>query len=200
MNYLKLYQRISPYCNLILDDDQYFSLSGNVPRNNFYSPDLSSTPADVKFRQRQKYKPDVLVWLAISPKGVSSPYVHRSKTGIRQEIYLNACIRRRLLPFIAAHQHDDEILFWPDLASSHYAHSVRDCLVENGVPDVSRSQNPPNVPHCRPIEALWAIIEQSVYEGGWEAQNLNQEKDQGARSEDGDSHGSERAKQTFENV
>lgn len=175
MNCLKLYKRISPICNLILDDEKYFSLSGNVPGNNrFYSSNPSSTPANVKFRQRQKYEPHVLVWLAISSKGVSSPYLHRSKIAIRQDTYLNACIRRRLLPFIARYHRGDEILFWPDLASSHYAQSVLDCLVKNKVPYVTRSQNPPNVPQCRPIESLWAIIEQSVYQDGWQAKNLDQ--------------------------
>lgn len=175
MNSLKLYKRLSPTCNLILDDEKYFSLSGNVPGNNrFYSSNPSSTPANVKYRQRQKYEPQLLVWLAISPKGVSFPYLHRSKIAIRQDTYLNDCIRRRLLPFIATYHHNDEILFWPDLASSHYAQSVQDCLVENNVPYVTRSQNPPNIPQNRPIESLWSVIEQSVYQGGWEAKNLDQ--------------------------
>ena len=76
-NCLKLYKRISPSCNLILDDETYFSLSGNVPANNlFYASDPSTTPADVNFRQKEKYEPHLLVWLAISPKGISSPYFH----------------------------------------------------------------------------------------------------------------------------
>ena len=49
-----------------------------------------------------------------------------------------------------------------------------DCLAENDVPYVTRSQNPPNIPQGRPIESLWSIIEQSVYEGGWQAKNLDQ--------------------------
>ena len=28
---------------------------------------------------------------------------------------------------------------------------------------------PPNVPQARPIENLWGILAQKVYEGGWEA-------------------------------
>jgi len=35
---------------------------------------------------------------------------------------------------------------------------------------------PPNVPQARPIENLWGILAQKIYEGGWEAktqQELN---------------------------
>jgi hypothetical protein len=32
-----------------------------------------------------------------------------------------------------------------------------------------RNTNPPNVPQARPIENLWGILTQKVYEGGWEA-------------------------------
>ena len=31
-----------------------------------------------------------------------------------------------------------------------------------------------NVPQCRPIEKIWALIEQMVYQGRWEAKNLDQ--------------------------
>ena len=34
---------------------------------------------------------------------------------------------------------------------------------------VDETTNPPNVPQARPIENLWGILEQKVYEGGWEA-------------------------------
>ena len=93
INCLKLYKRLFPTCNLILDDEKYFSLSGNVPGNDhFYSSDPSSTPTNVKLRQRQKYEPHLLVWLAISPKGIFARHLHRWKNAIRQDTYLNACI------------------------------------------------------------------------------------------------------------
>ena len=93
---------------------------------------------------------------------------------MREEIYLKQCIRDRLLPFIKKHHQNENILFWPDLASSHYAYSVLRCSESNNLPYVRRSQNPPNVPQCRPIENIWALIEQMVYQGGWEAKNLDQ--------------------------
>jgi len=84
-----------------LDDERYFTLSGNVPGNNrYYSSDPSSAPENIKFIQKQKFEPHLLVWLAISPRGFSNPYIHRSKIAIREDIYLKQCIRGRLLPFI----------------------------------------------------------------------------------------------------
>ena len=172
---LKLYKKISPNCQLILDDEKYFTFSGNVPRNNrYYSSDTSSAPENIKFIQKQKFEPHLLVWLAISPRGISNPYIHRSKTATREAIYLKQCIRGHLLPFIKNHHQNDDILFWPDLASSHYAYWVLRCLESNNLPYVRRNQNPPNVPQCQAIEKIWALIEQMVYPGGWEAKNLDQ--------------------------
>ena len=116
-----------------------------------------------------------MVWLAISSRRVSSPYIHRSKVAVREETYLKRCIRgRRLLPFINKYHQNDKILFWPDLASSHYASSMLHYLEANNVSVVRRNQNPPNTSQCRPIEKIWALIEQMVYQGGWEAKNLDQ--------------------------
>ena len=150
-----------------MDDEKYFTLSGNIPGNNrYYSSDTSSAPENIKFIQKQKFEPHLLVWLAVSPRGISNPYIHRSKIAIRVEIYLKQCIRGHLLPFIENYHQNDDILLWPDLASSHYAYSVLRCLESNNVPYVRRNQNPPNVPQCRPIEKIWGLIEQIVYQGG----------------------------------
>ena len=34
---------------------------------------------------------------------------------------------------------------------------------------VDKASNPPNVSQARPIENLWGILAQKVYEGGWQA-------------------------------
>ena len=89
MNCLKLYKKLSPDCQLILDDEKYFTQSNNVPGSiRYYSSDPLSEPANIKFKQEQKYEPHLLVSLAISSLGVSSPYIHRSKIAEREETYL----------------------------------------------------------------------------------------------------------------
>ena len=128
----------------------------------------------VKFKQRQKYEPHLLVWLTVSSQEVSSPYIHRSKIAVREETYLKRSIRGRLLPFVNKYHQNDKILFWPNLASFHYASSVLHCLQANNVPFVRRNQNPTNIPQYRPIEKIWASVEQTVYQGGGEAKNSDQ--------------------------
>ena len=41
--------------------------------------------------------------------------------------------------------------------------------MEENLHFVERTSNPPNVPQARPIENLWGILAQKVYEGGWKA-------------------------------
>ena len=41
-----------------------------------------------------------------------------------EETYLDQCIKVRLIPFLERHHNKEKVLFWPDLASSHYGHKV----------------------------------------------------------------------------
>ena len=38
----------------------------------------------------------------------------------------------------------------------------------------SRLQNPRNVTQVRPIETTWTLLEQKMYERGWQAKNFHQ--------------------------
>ena len=71
-------QKISPYYQLLLGEEKYFTLSGDVLGNSrSYSFDPSSAPTNIKFKQKQKYETHLLIYLAISSRGGSSPYIHR---------------------------------------------------------------------------------------------------------------------------
>ena len=59
------------------------------------------------------------------------------------------------MPFIQEHHSKDNFVFWPDLASAHYAKSVLDYLSANNIQIVPKKDNPPNLPECRPIENFW---------------------------------------------
>ena len=52
----KLYHKLLPDCDLILDDEKFFTLTGdNVIGNRFfYSTDPSTAPADAKFREKKR--------------------------------------------------------------------------------------------------------------------------------------------------
>ena len=175
LNSLKVYRLLKPDVQLIMDDEKYFTLTGDINSNRFYySTEPSTTPYNVKFKCRTKFEPKLMVWMAISQKGISDVYIHRNKAAVGTETYLNECIRKRLIPFINQFHPNDSILFWPDLATAHYAHEVQRCLTNHGISYVQKGRNPPNIPQARPIEKIWSLLEQKVYENNWEAQNLDQ--------------------------
>ena len=151
----KLYRMILNGCDIILDDEKYFGLYGdNVQCNQrFYTTDPSTTPSDIKYKKK-KYAPKLLIWMAMSSKGVPNVYVHKSKQAITTDIYLNECINKRLLPFIEEHYKRNNYIFWPDKASAHYAGVVIERLPTKNINVVTKSSNPSNVPQARPIETL----------------------------------------------
>lgn len=171
----KLYRLILNGYDIILDDEKYFGLSGdNVQCNQrYYTTNPLTTPSDVKFKKKKKFSPKILVWMAMSSKGVSNIYVHKSEQAISSRIYLNECINKILLPFIEKHHNNDDYVFWPDKASAHYAGIVLDRLNEKNITFVPKLNNPPNVPQARPIETVWSLLEQKVYAHNWQAKDLD---------------------------
>lgn len=93
---------------------------------------------------------------------------------INKEIYLNECIIKRLVPFIEKNHSDNKYLFWPDLASSHYAKTVISFLEDKKINFVKKFDNPANLPEARPIENFWAILKGHVYKNNWKAENISQ--------------------------
>jgi transposase len=161
---------------IIIDDEKYFTFSGDeMPGNaGFYSSDKRHTPTDVKFKSKQKFAPKILVWLALASKGISAPYIGTTKgPAINSDTYIEKCLPK-LLKFINKHHQDDKYIFWPDLATSHYAKTTTEWLNEHKIPFVPKGINPPNVPKARPIEDFWSILANKVYNGGWAAMNEKQ--------------------------
>ena len=70
-----------------------------------------------------------------------------------------------LFPFLNENYPERDMIFWPDLASSHYAGKTLEFLEGAKVPVVARAMNPPCTPQLRPIEDLWGVIKQEVYKG-----------------------------------
>ena len=172
---LKVYRLLKPDVQLVMDDEKYFSLTGDINSNrSYYTTGPSATPYNVKFKSRTKFEPKIMVWMAISQKGMSRVYVHRSKSAVGTETYLNECIRKRLVPFINKFHSNDSILFCPDLASAHYPQEVQTYLSDHGISYDQRRKNLPNVLQARPIEKIWSLLEQTIYANNWQAQNLDQ--------------------------
>ena len=143
-----------------MDDESYFTLTHSTINGNkrFYSSNIRNCPAQVlKYSPVTKFEPKILVYYIFSEEGISKPYFVPSGLAINQDVYLKHCIKQRLIPFIEEHHSDDEYIFQPDLASSHYAKKVVEYLREKKVNFVEKEDNPANVPECRPIEDFWSI-------------------------------------------
>ena len=107
-----------------MDEEKYFTFSGhNMPGNaGYYSNDKSTCPDNVRFAVKEKFPTKVLVWIAISARGMSKPLIRPSKLkAIKSDIYINECLEKRLLPFIHEYHQDHNYMIWPDLASAHYS-------------------------------------------------------------------------------
>ena len=171
----ELYRKLLNGCDLNMDDEKYFKLTGNnvIGNRYFYSGDPATALPKVKFQCKTKFEAKVMIWMAMSSKSTSDIYVHKSIQAVNQETYLKECINKRLLPFIAKYHSNGNSLFWPDLAKAHYSNIVQQCLTEKNIPFVSRVDNPPNVPQARPTETVWTVLERKIYENNWESKNID---------------------------
>ena len=157
---------------VVMDDESYFPMTGhNIPGNDgYYAIDRSEVDSDVKYRSTEKFPKKVLVWIAISSKGYSQPFF-AIRDAMNKEIYSNECLRKRLIPFIRDNHSNTGIVFWPDLATCHYAKLTIQTYEELKLKYIKREENPPNVPQLRAIEKFWAHLKTKVYSGGWEAKD-----------------------------
>jgi hypothetical protein len=173
----KCRKMLEKYKNLefIIDDESYFTLTHSCQPGNdrYYSSNKILTPDNVKFYYKRKYEPKLLVYLCISPRGVSKPYFRESGLAINQEVYLENCIKPHLMHIIRQHYPQGGYVFWPDLASSHYANSVTNYLMSENVNFVPKDINPASVPKARPIEDFWGNLKNKVYENDWTAKSLD---------------------------
>lgn len=161
---------------IILDDESYFTFSHHELSGNdgFYTDNIEATPDDVKYAGKSKFEPKVLVWAAISSKGLSVPLIRPNKSkAVDSDVYIGQCLPK-LKQFIGKFHAGDEIMFWPDLASCHYSKKTLHWLTEQKIPFVPKKDNPPNVPQARPIENFWSVLKRMVYDNGWEARNEQQ--------------------------
>lgn len=169
---------------LIMDDEKYFTFSNsNVMANRgFYAKSKSTSPDSVKHVAVQKFEIKVLVWCAISEHGISQLFIQTTKhVALNSALYIKHCLTK-LDRFIKTKHQGVQTVFWPDLASCHYAAQTLEWLEAHNIHYVSKDANLPNVPVARPIEHFWALLSQIVYENNWSAQNPQQLKSRILRS------------------
>ena len=165
---------LKPSLNLIpiLDDESYFSIDGHI-NEVYYTDNKENVPISTKYIEKSKFSKKLLVWIAISEKGLSQSYIAPSGIAINSEVYINECIQSKLVAYINKYFKNDEYVFWPDLASSHYSKKALEAYKELNIKFVPKEQNPPNCPQLRPIEDFWAILKRKVYEKGWKAKSID---------------------------
>jgi hypothetical protein len=164
--------------NFILDDESYFTLSHTTLAGNdrFYSDNIQKTPEIIKNSYKSKYEEKILVWIAISPMGMSEPYFRQQGMAVNRFVYRDEILEPFLLPFIKKYHKHDNYVFWPDQASSHYAKEVQDWLFSKKIEFLPKIINPANAPKLRPIEDFWGILKTNGYENNWSAKNVSQLK------------------------
>jgi hypothetical protein len=158
---------------LVIDDETYvtFDPSQLPGRKFFHALDQSEVEYEHKFKQMTKFPKKYLVWQAMDEFGnVSEPFIKEGS--LTSPVYLEECIKKRLIPFIRQHHEQQNVLFWPDLATCHYANIVTSYLEEKGINIVTKESNPPNVPQARGIEMFWAACKRQYSSRPKEPKNL----------------------------
>ena len=127
---------------MIPDEESYFSKTNSAinGNDNFFSDNIDFAPAKVKFR-KHKYEKKLLVWISMSPRGISEPFIMASGNEVDQFVDLDSSL---LLPFIKTNHSDGNYIFWPDQAGCHYAEHSLDFLCENLIHHVDKGDNPAN--------------------------------------------------------
>lgn len=161
---------------IVMDDEKYFTFAHHELSENdhYYTDDVESTPDNVKFAGKGKFEPKVLMWIAISMKGLLAPYI-RPIVGpaVDSDVYIANCLSK-LKDFIEKNHSNDDYVFWPDLTSCHFSKKTLTWLNGQNIRFVPKEDNPPNVPQARPIEKFWGVLSRLVYDGGWEAKTERQ--------------------------
>ena len=157
----KLYKMSVPSggdCFFIIDDETYVHQDpSQIPSDEYYN-EIPGEQLDVEdtIAPTEKFPVKYMVWQAMAEDGqVSKPFFYQGI--INSDVYMKECIKKRLVPFLNKFKHQKNILFWPDLATAHYSRKTQDLLKQLQINYVSKSNNPPNVPQCRPIEVFWAV-------------------------------------------
>ena len=146
---------------MILDDETYVKADFHqLPGQEFFT---CSNKRDIqdkyKRKKMSKFAEKFLVWQAICTCGkISKSFVF--KGNINQEIYLEECLKKRLLPLLK--DHHVPTLFWLDLATAHYAKRVVEWYQNERIFFVPKSSNLANCPELRPIEKYWSHVKREL--------------------------------------
>lgn len=95
-----------------MDDEKYFTFSNsNELYDIFYTDNIQTTPESVKFIGKAKFEPKVMMWIAISSKGISMPYFKSVRCpAVDSDAYIANCLSKLKL-FIQEYHARDNVIF-----------------------------------------------------------------------------------------
>ena len=104
---------------VVMDDETYVKADfKQLPGQEFYTASGKEKVSEIfKTIKLLKFPKKVPVWQAICTCGLKSGILISTGT-INQEIYVQKCLKKRLLSFLK--KHNRPVLFWPDLACCRY--------------------------------------------------------------------------------
>ena len=146
---------------IIMDDETY--VKGDfkqLPGSQFYVQKIgTSISMNYKIIRMDKFAKEYMVWQAICSCGIrTTPFVTNQTMG--QDLYVKECLQKRLLTLVRKHR--DPVIFWPEIASCHYAKRTMVWYEAKCVTVVPKVLNPPNYPELRPIENFWALRKRNL--------------------------------------
>lgn len=152
---------LTKYDCVILDDETYIKSDfKQIPGKEYYvAKEKGGVPPKFKAKKLTKYPKKYLIWQAICTCGRRSQ-IFTTTGNVNQDIYVNECLQKKLLPFIKSHK--GSVLFWPDLATCHYGRLAKEWYEKNNIVVVPKEANPPNCPELRPIETYWAQLKTNL--------------------------------------
>jgi hypothetical protein len=96
----------------------------------------------------------IFLWLAVSEGDISEPVFFKADLAVNKEVYISKC-QPILHKIIQKHHKNEKIVFWPDLAFSHYAKDTLVRFEELKIEYVPKEENPRWI---LSIEHFWANL------------------------------------------
>ena len=83
-------------CDFIIDDESYFTFSHSDKNSNvgYWSSNPKAVSCGVKYKSKAKFEKKMLVWLAISSRGISTSYFVFSGLAVKQNVYLKSALSK----------------------------------------------------------------------------------------------------------
>ena len=107
----------------------------------------------MKIYAKKKFGPKVMLWIAMSTKGMSTPVLASGRSmAVTGRSYIDSCLEPHLVPLLNTHYPHGGYIVFSDKASTHYARIATDFLDKNNFSYVKKANNSTEVPLCRPIK------------------------------------------------